>query len=103
MEWWTHFLDLLTQNVYFRAGFLWGLVAVAIGWLIYGMLAWLYVQWLKIRQYFEPVKRPGKTPVETGPSPASITLGCMGRTMVVTVVIATLILVAIWLTNSPGI
>jgi hypothetical protein len=103
MEWWTHFLDLLTQNVYFRAGFLWGLVVALIVWLIYVTLSWLYVEWLKIRTYFEPSKRPGKTPLETGPSPASITLGCMGRTLIVATVITAVILVSMWLTNAPGI
>lgn len=102
MEWWSRFFDLLAHNEYFRAGFIWGLVMVGIGWAIWGLLHWLYVQWLKIRQFFEPIKKPGRVPVETGPSPANIMLGCVGRVIVTVVIIATVIVVLLWLVNPAG-
>ena len=102
MEWWTHFLDLLTQNVYFRAGFLWGIGFILAGWVIYYLLHGAYVQWLKMRQFFEPTKKPGKPPVETGPSPASLLLGCIGRTFLIVLVLATAIMSLVWLTSLAG-
>jgi len=96
MEWWSHFVDLLANNVYFRSGFLWGLIAVGVVWLLWGLFFRLYVQWLKMRQFFEPIKRPGRTPVETGPSPASIMLGCLWRIIVTVVVVVIGIVLLIW-------
>jgi hypothetical protein len=102
MEWWSHFLDLLTHNDYFRAGFIWGLVFVAIGWGLWGLIYRLHVQWLKMRQFFEPTRVPGKVPVATGPSPASVMLGCLGRIVVTLVVLATVIVLLLWFVNPPG-
>jgi hypothetical protein len=104
LEGWSQFLDLLGTNAYFRAGFIWGLVVVAIGWAIWGLCHWLYVQWLKVRQFFEPTRMPGRVPVpvETGPSPATIMLGCVGRIVFTLLVLAAVIGVLLWLVNLPG-
>lgn len=102
MEWWFQFIDLLTHNEYFRAGFIWGLVVVSIGWIIWELLYRLHVQWLKMRQFFEPIKRPGRVPLETGPSPANIMFGCLGRIIVTVIVVATVILLLFWIVNPSG-
>ena len=100
MEWWSDFLYLLTNDDHFRSGFIWGLLFVAIGWAIWAAFQWLYVQWLKMRQFFEPTKKPGRTPVETGPSPASIMLGCLWRILATLVFVAIAIALLIWALNS---
>lgn len=101
LEGWSQFIDLLTHNAYFRAGFVWGLVVVLIGWGIWSLWYWLYVQWLKVRQFFEPTRRPGRIPVETGPSPASIMLGCLGR-IVMTGIVMVGVLLVLWWWLLPG-
>jgi hypothetical protein len=99
MEWWSHFLDLLTSNVYFRAGFAWGVgVAVAL-WGVVIFCNNLYARWLKMRQFFEPIKKPGKAPVETGPSPASMMFGCLGQIVLTLVVLATVVAALMWWAN----
>jgi hypothetical protein len=99
MEWWSDFAYLLTHNEYFRAGFIWALVFMAIGWLIWGLCYRIYVQWLKMRQFFEPIKKPGRVPVETGPSPANIMLGCLGRILLTIVVLAIVLAIMLWWLN----
>jgi hypothetical protein len=70
-------------------------VAVLV-WIIWGAFSWLYVQWLKMRQFFEPIRKPGRVPMETGPSPAGIMLGCLWRIFVTIVVLAMVFVVLIW-------
>jgi hypothetical protein len=100
MELWFDFTYLIANNEYFRAGFVSGLVLVAIIWISWGLFYRLYAQWLKIRQFFEPIKKPGRVPTETGPSPASILLGCLWRIIFALLFIA--ILVVLWLWLAPG-
>ena len=92
----SQFFDLLANNVYFRAGFLWALFLVALGWLLLGMLNWLYARWLLIRQFFEPIKKPGKMPVEAGSSPASILLGCLGGILGIILLVGIVIGALFW-------
>ena len=92
----------MTYNEYFRAGFVWGLGVAGVGWLMWSSLNWLYVNWLKVRQFFEPTKRPGKVPMETGPSMASLTLGCLGRVFTLLLVLASVIVVLFWMVNPGG-
>ncbi len=102
MELWLDFLYLLTNNEYFRAGFISGLVFIAVVWSIWGLFFRLHVQWLKMRQFFEPIRKPGRVPTETGPSPASILFGCLGRIVVTVLVLAIVIVALLWLGNWPG-
>lgn len=88
MQLWLDFVYLLTHNEYFRAGFISGLVLVGLIWLIWGLFFRVYVQWLKVRQFFEPIKSPARTATVAGPSPASMLLGCMWRIAIVLLVLA---------------
>lgn len=85
---WSRFLDLLAKNEYFRSGFFSALFFVAIGWAIWWVLHWGYVQWLRVRRFFEPTKMPGPVPAKTGPSPAASLLGCMGSALAVLLLVA---------------
>jgi hypothetical protein len=101
MVWWDDFTYLLAHNVYFQSGFFWGLGVVAAGWFAWSTLHYLYVHWLKIRKFFEPTKVPGKTPTETGPSPASMMLGCFGRILFALLVVSAVV-GYLWIANLPG-
>lgn len=102
MDVWYRFLDLMFTNEYYRAGFFSALIVVAFVWIVSGLFYRLHVQWLKMRQFFEPIKKPAKAPTETGPSPASILAGCMVRIVVTALVLAVAIVGLLWLMNSPG-
>ena len=95
------FSDLLANNEYFRSGFLWGLSFVALGSLGWWLLQGIYKQWLKVRQFFEPIKKPGKLPIETGPSPAGMSLGCLGRVLAF-LLIPVLCYYLLWLWQLQG-
>src|SRR3954452_6901586 len=100
MQWWSQFIDLLANNVYFRSGFLWGLIIVGVVWMVWELFFRLYMQWLKMRQFFEPIKRPGRVPMEAGPSPAGIMLGCLWRVFVTIVMLAIVSGILIWVLNN---
>lgn len=93
MQWGIRFLDAMTNNADFRGGFFLALLVAFGVWLLWALGYYLHVQWLKIRQFFEPTKIPAKPAVTTGPSPASIMLGCMGRALLTAFIIAVAILV----------
>ena len=101
-EQWFRFVDLLTHNIYFRSGFFSALLAVGICFLIWRVFYGLYVHWLKIRQFFEPIKKPGKAPVETGPSPAGMLFGCMGRLLLILLVVTLFFGGVIFFANQPS-
>lgn len=101
MTWWTQFSDLLINSVHFRAGFLWGLGVALLLWAASVVFRWLYARWLRVRQFFEPIKKPGKMPVEAGSSPASILLGCVGSLLGIVLLVATVVMVLLW-TATPG-
>jgi hypothetical protein len=87
------FLDGITNNEDYRAGFMAGLVAVLVLWLVWWRLLFpSWVQWLKIRKFFEPTKTPGKMPTEAGPSPAGMMLGFLLRIAVIVLVVAIVVL-----------
>ncbi len=99
MSWLAEFLSeliyWLRTDEFFRSGFFTGIVfcvAVAILW---RLLFATNVHWKKFRQFFEPTKKPGKMPVELGPSPARMALGCMGQVFLVLFVI-TLMILLVW-------
>src|SRR4051812_28541651 len=100
MDWLSRFIELLVNNIDFRLGFLWGLMVVGALWITWSLLFRLYVQWLKMRQFFEPIKKPGRVPVEAGPSPASIMLGCLWRIFVTLVGLAIVIVVLLWVLHG---
>ncbi len=102
MEWWNEFAGLMMTSEHFRAGFFLALGIVVLAWLAWGVLFRLHVQWLKIRQFFEPIKKPGKMPTETGPSPASMMLGCFGRFIFTVLLPAVVVVALLWFLNSPG-
>ena len=89
MELWSDFMDILFTNEDFRYGFFWG-ISLTIGVTIVGWWIFfsLHAQWLKMRQFFEPIKKPGRLPTETGPSPASMLSGCMGRVFILVAIVA---------------
>lgn len=93
MQLWLRFVDAMTNNADFRGGFVLALIFAATVWLLWAFGYYLHVQWLKIRQFFEPTKIPAKPAVTSGPSPASIMLGCMGRALLNALIIAVAILV----------
>lgn len=99
MQWWIRFVDVMTNNADFRSGFILALLFAGAGWLLWALMYHLHVQWLKIRQFFEPTKIPAKPAVTTGPSPASIMLGCLGRTLLTVLIIAFAILVFVRFTR----
>ena len=76
---WNRFGELFTTNMYFRAGFIWALIFVALVWIGWQILFYFYNRWLKILKFFQPTKTPSKLPTETGPSPAGMLLGCIGQ------------------------
>jgi hypothetical protein len=100
MQFWLDFVYLITNNEYFRAGFISGLVLVGLIWLIWGLFFRVYVQWLKIRQFFEPIKTPARAPTVAGPSPASMLLGCLWR--IVIVLLALVVAVVLLFALRPG-
>jgi hypothetical protein len=93
MELWPDFKHNLFNNSDFQYGFYWGIVLIV---LLELSLGWLWIaihnQWLRMRQFFEPIKKPGRLPTETGPSPAGIFAGCMGQFLFVALAIALVIL-----------
>jgi hypothetical protein len=95
MELWFDFAYLIATDEYFRSGFSAGVVLCIAAAIIWRLLFALNVQWNKIRQFFEPTKKPGKMPVELGPSPASMSLGCMGRIFITVFIIGVMILL-VW-------
>lgn len=95
-EWSSQFFDLFTHSAHFRAGFIWALVMVGLGWLVLTILNWLYAQWLRVRKFFEPTQQPGKMPVVAGSSPAGILLGCLGGILVIVLPIGIVIMVLFW-------
>lgn len=99
MELLLDFLNLLTRDEYFRSGFVSALVLVALVWLAWTLLFRIYVHWLKMRQFFEPIKKPGKIPTEVGPSPAGMLVGCLLRITVALFVIG--LGVFLWLGLTP--
>jgi hypothetical protein len=100
MELWLDFVDAITNNEDYRAGFSMALLLVGAIWLGWALLFRLYKRWLVMRQFFEPIKKPGKVPTETGPSPAGMLLGCLWPIAIIVVVIA--IGYVIWLMNPPS-
>lgn len=102
MEWWSQFVNLLTYNEYFRAGFIWGLATMLAGLGVWGVLHSIYVRWLKVRQFFEPIKKPGKPLVETGPSPASMMFSCLGQIFVTILVLSIGIAILYWFMTPQG-
>lgn len=95
LEFLSEFLYWFTTNEYFRSGFVSGIalcIAIAIIWQVFFVINY---HWKKIRQFFEPTKKPGKMPTEVGPSPASMSLGCVGRVLLALFVITVMILL-VW-------
>ena len=78
-DFWNQLVELLTTNIYFRAGFMWAWICMALLWIGWQILFYFYTKWLKILQFFQPTKTPSKLPTETGPSPAGMLLGCIGQ------------------------
>ncbi len=99
MSWLLEFLsDLsfwLRTNEFFRSGFITGIALGAVVAVSLRTLFILHFHWKKVRQFFEPTKKPGKMPAELGPSPASMSLGCTGRILFAIIFTAVVILV-VW-------
>jgi hypothetical protein len=94
------FSNLLANDEYFRSGFISGIALLLVFWLLSQVYLMLTKQWLKIRQFFEPIKKPGKVPTETGPSPAGMLLGCIGR--IVVTLVAFVFLFLLWWVLLPA-
>lgn len=87
------FIDGISINEDYRAGFIAGLVAAVLLWLFWLFVLFpIWVQWLKVRKFFEPTKVPGKMPTENGPSPAGMMLGFLLRIAAFVLVILLVIL-----------
>jgi hypothetical protein len=103
MELWDRFYDLLMQSEHFRSGFIWGVVCTVLaGWLLSSISSSVHAQWHRIRQFFEPTKKPAKIATETGPSPASALMGCLVSLFIMVLVVGTVIMAILWQTNSLG-
>jgi hypothetical protein len=100
MELLSDFVNVITNNEDYRTGFLSGLVLIGVIWLASWLFFRIYTQWLKVRQFFEPIKTPARTPTEAGPSPARMLLGCVGRVIIAVLGIALLFL--LWIGMTPS-
>ena len=96
MEIWSQFANSFTDNLDFRLGFFWGIGFALIALAIYIVLFGLHARWLKVRQFFEPIKKPAKPAVETGPSPASMMFGCMSYFLLIVLGIGVLVTTLYW-------
>jgi hypothetical protein len=92
----SEFLSGITNYEDYRAGFFMGLAVAVSLWLLWMGGVSVYNRWLKMRQFFEPIKKPGKIPTETGPSPAGMLLGCLWPVAIIVVVMA------LWFVYSFG-
>ncbi|MCC6455589.1 MAG: hypothetical protein IT328_11635 [Caldilineaceae bacterium] len=90
------FLNGISNYEDYRAGFLMGLTCAAGLLLLWLAGVSLYKRWLKMRQFFEPIKKPGKIPVETGPSPAGMLLGCLWPIAII------FVMIALWVVSRFG-
>jgi hypothetical protein len=74
-------LDLaywIAGNDEFWAGFVAALVLLGSMQVAVWTVQALYFFWLKVRQFFEPTKKPGTLPTTPGPSPFTGLLTCAG-------------------------
>lgn len=101
-EFWSQFYDLFSQSTHFRAGFMSALIVVFGGWVVFGLLNWLYARWLRVRQFFEPIQQPVKVPTEKGRSPAGNLIGCLGSLLGLLLFIALVIVALFWIAGSSG-
>ena len=91
MDVWSQFVSTFTNNVDFRLGFFWGLGFAVAAWGLFAFFFGAHARWLKVRQFFEPIKKPAKPAVETGPSPASMMFGCAGYFLLVAIGLGALV------------
>ena len=77
-------IELYLQSGEFWAGVIFAIVAsyaISLFWV------WYSKRWLKVRQFFQPTRKPGKLTDEKGPSPFDETMGCFGNLLLVLVVV----------------
>lgn len=94
------YLDEIMHNVDYRLGFFLGLSCAGGLWLVWVIPVYLYKRWLVMRQFFEPIKKPGKAPTELGQSPAGMLLGCLWPIVFLAGAIA--LWFAYWFGGIPG-
>jgi hypothetical protein len=85
-------VDYYLWNADFWTGVLVAFVAM---WTITHLAGWFVKRWNRMRQAWQPVRRP-KIPMEEGPSPVQELSGCVGRALVLALALAIVVMV-LWI------